>query len=362
MLLENREFIILHTLLRGQGLDPLPHPSAQAPRRVSAVRNGLGRSHNSLRFQAPGTAGAPPPCCTAAAPSVAQAAGTGIRGRRSGIAMAYHPPGPSPPTAGVAGGSWRGTALLAGAFLLLLAVCRPGGEGPAPPAAGAPAAGAPVTLPAASVRDGTAGVYEVGRSRGRRGSAAAGARPSVPPRRTPGPPSPAQNQTLLSPFPSQTIQGAEVVWWAPAEPAQGVLFVAHGCNHGATDWLPPSDACPQCLGPMPEVRAAAGAPRAARQGLGAGAAAGLPRSEQGGVGPVATRGAGGPGRLCRVEGVPAGGRGLVHTPARPRPPRRRGTRALPPCALPTRPAPPPPARRSRTSPPPRWRRGWRWSP
>jgi hypothetical protein len=32
---------------------------------------------------------------------------------------------------------------------------------------------------------------------------------------------------------------------------EGVLFVAHGCNHAATDWLPKSDACPRCTG-LPE--------------------------------------------------------------------------------------------------------------
>ncbi|KIY93299.1 hypothetical protein MNEG_14663 [Monoraphidium neglectum] len=49
----------------------------------------------------------------------------------------------------------------------------------------------------------------------------------------------------------EMIGGAEVVWQRPTKELEGVLFVAHGCNHAATDWLPKSDACPRCTG-LPE--------------------------------------------------------------------------------------------------------------
>lgn len=35
------------------------------------------------------------------------------------------------------------------------------------------------------------------------------------------------------------------------EPLRGIMFVANGCSHSATDWFPPSPKCPHCRG-LPE--------------------------------------------------------------------------------------------------------------
>lgn len=51
---------------------------------------------------------------------------------------------------------------------------------------------------------------------------------------------------------SRTISDLETLWEVPASP-KGVLFVAHGCNHAATDWWPASPRCPTCVG-LPEER------------------------------------------------------------------------------------------------------------
>ncbi|KAG1674120.1 hypothetical protein FOA52_015750 [Chlamydomonas sp. UWO 241] len=48
----------------------------------------------------------------------------------------------------------------------------------------------------------------------------------------------------------ELIAGAEVVWEKPSNP-KGVLFVAHGCNHGAVDFWHSSRDCPSCTG-LPE--------------------------------------------------------------------------------------------------------------
>eukprot|EP00798_Chlamydomonas_sp_ICE-L_P003267 gene3267-13291_t len=45
----------------------------------------------------------------------------------------------------------------------------------------------------------------------------------------------------------------EVVWQKPAKPV-GVLFLAHGCSHGATDFWYMSDSCPTCIGLPVEVQ------------------------------------------------------------------------------------------------------------
>ncbi|PNW84355.1 hypothetical protein CHLRE_04g231810v5 [Chlamydomonas reinhardtii] len=52
---------------------------------------------------------------------------------------------------------------------------------------------------------------------------------------------------------SSTIADAEVVWQVPAADTRlrGVMFIAHGCGHGATDWWPQSESCPKCIG-LPE--------------------------------------------------------------------------------------------------------------
>ncbi|GLI63475.1 hypothetical protein VaNZ11_006449 [Volvox africanus] len=58
---------------------------------------------------------------------------------------------------------------------------------------------------------------------------------------------------LLSGGKYEDMEGVEVVWQAPPPDVlcRGVVFVAHGCNHGAIDWWPPSPSCPQCIG-LPE--------------------------------------------------------------------------------------------------------------
>lgn len=48
--------------------------------------------------------------------------------------------------------------------------------------------------------------------------------------------------------------GVEAVYELPAGRAggaKGVVFLAHGCNHGARDWFPPGAACAECVG-LPE--------------------------------------------------------------------------------------------------------------
>lgn len=40
----------------------------------------------------------------------------------------------------------------------------------------------------------------------------------------------------------------EFVFQLPKTRPQGVLFVAHGCSHSATDWWPKSASCPKCIG------------------------------------------------------------------------------------------------------------------
>uniref|UniRef100_A0A6U4HBT8 Uncharacterized protein n=1 Tax=Vitrella brassicaformis TaxID=1169539 RepID=A0A6U4HBT8_9ALVE len=46
----------------------------------------------------------------------------------------------------------------------------------------------------------------------------------------------------------------EVVWEAPpGGPSRGVVFLAHGCHHSATDFWPKSPGCERCLG-LPEER------------------------------------------------------------------------------------------------------------
>eukprot|EP00965_Chrysotila_dentata_P066551 2203807-Pleurochrysis_carterae.AAC.2 len=49
----------------------------------------------------------------------------------------------------------------------------------------------------------------------------------------------------------EIINGVEAVWQLPATQAKGVLFLAHGCQHSATDFWPYSPSCTQCIG-LPE--------------------------------------------------------------------------------------------------------------
>lgn len=43
------------------------------------------------------------------------------------------------------------------------------------------------------------------------------------------------------------LDGTEIVYEVP-ESTKGVLFVAHGCSHSATDWWPTSTSCAKCTG------------------------------------------------------------------------------------------------------------------
>ncbi|PNW71221.1 hypothetical protein CHLRE_16g692650v5 [Chlamydomonas reinhardtii] len=59
---------------------------------------------------------------------------------------------------------------------------------------------------------------------------------------------------LLSKGKYETLKDVEVVWQLPAAgaaAAKGVVFLAHGCSHGAVDFWPKSAGCPQCTG-LPE--------------------------------------------------------------------------------------------------------------
>lgn len=58
--------------------------------------------------------------------------------------------------------------------------------------------------------------------------------------------SPAHPPTL------QNISDLETLWEVPPSPT-GVLFLAHGCNHAAADFWPPSQRCPHCTG-LPQER------------------------------------------------------------------------------------------------------------
>jgi hypothetical protein len=39
----------------------------------------------------------------------------------------------------------------------------------------------------------------------------------------------------------------EFVFQAPKD-ITGIILLAHGCSHSATDWWPKSQSCPQCIG------------------------------------------------------------------------------------------------------------------
>ena len=51
----------------------------------------------------------------------------------------------------------------------------------------------------------------------------------------------------------EVISGATAVWQIPPSPV-GVLFLAHGCNHRATDFFPKTTSCSSCIGLPEEVR------------------------------------------------------------------------------------------------------------
>lgn len=49
-------------------------------------------------------------------------------------------------------------------------------------------------------------------------------------------------------------RGEYLYHFPPSNDLRGIMFMAHGCSHSATDWFPKSPHCPQCLG-LPEERA-----------------------------------------------------------------------------------------------------------
>eukprot|EP00878_Enallax_costatus_P017682 GHUV01018578.1.p1 GENE.GHUV01018578.1~~GHUV01018578.1.p1 ORF type:complete len:285 (+),score=54.53 GHUV01018578.1:714-1568(+) len=51
----------------------------------------------------------------------------------------------------------------------------------------------------------------------------------------------------------ELIEGTVVVWQRPRHELQGVVLAFHGCSHGAVDWWPRDDDCPQCMGLPLEV-------------------------------------------------------------------------------------------------------------
>ena len=50
----------------------------------------------------------------------------------------------------------------------------------------------------------------------------------------------------------EIIANVETVYEKPASPARGIVVLAHGCQHSATDFWPHSTACAECIG-LPEV-------------------------------------------------------------------------------------------------------------
>ena len=66
----------------------------------------------------------------------------------------------------------------------------------------------------------------------------------------------ASNEKLNSGNPTyDEIGGAEVVWHSKPNP-KAILFLAHGCNHQATDFWHLCKTCPKCTGLPEEVRIA----------------------------------------------------------------------------------------------------------
>jgi len=54
----------------------------------------------------------------------------------------------------------------------------------------------------------------------------------------------------------EIIANVETVYEKPASPARGIVVLAHGCQHSATDFWPHSTECAECIGLPEEVRIA----------------------------------------------------------------------------------------------------------
>ena len=52
----------------------------------------------------------------------------------------------------------------------------------------------------------------------------------------------------------ELVDHVEIVWELPASTPSALLFLAHGCNHGAIDFWPHDAKCPECIGLPEEVR------------------------------------------------------------------------------------------------------------
>mmetsp|Transcript_38106 Transcript_38106/g.38792 ORF Transcript_38106/g.38792 Transcript_38106/m.38792 type:complete len:355 (+) Transcript_38106:77-1141(+) len=46
----------------------------------------------------------------------------------------------------------------------------------------------------------------------------------------------------------QKVGAIDVIWQTSTSEPVGVIFLAHGCAHSATDWFPQSISCPTCIG------------------------------------------------------------------------------------------------------------------
>lgn len=46
----------------------------------------------------------------------------------------------------------------------------------------------------------------------------------------------------------EIVDGIEIVFQYPNNSPVGLVFLAHGCSHSATDWWPKSISCPTCIG------------------------------------------------------------------------------------------------------------------
>jgi len=59
---------------------------------------------------------------------------------------------------------------------------------------------------------------------------------------------PKELRKLIGSYEKINNQQIELVWQSPSENPKGMVFLAHGCAHAATDWWPKSESCPSCIG------------------------------------------------------------------------------------------------------------------